>query len=55
MIRFFASTACMQKVKFLPIDNLKLDLNQPRKTFDKEKLDETAQTILTQGIIAPIE
>jgi len=43
------------KVEFLPIDRLKPDPNQPRKTFDKEKLEETAQTILTQGIIAPIE
>ena len=43
------------KVEFLPINSLKPDPNQPRKTFDKEKLDETAQTILAQGIIAPIE
>lgn len=43
------------KVEFLSIDSLRPDPNQPRKTFDEEKLDETAQTILTQGIIAPIE
>jgi spore photoproduct lyase len=43
------------KVEFLPIDSLKPDPNQPRKSFDKEKLEDTAQTILTQGIIAPIE
>ena len=43
------------KVEFLPIDSLEPDPNQPRKTFDQEKLEETAQTILTQGIIAPIE
>ena len=43
------------KVEFLPIDSLKPDPDQPRKTFDEEKLEETAQTILTQGIIAPIE
>ena len=43
------------KVEFLPIDRLKPDPDQPRKTFDKEKLEETAQTILAQGIIAPIE
>lgn len=43
------------RLEFLPIDSLRPDPNQPRKTFDKEKLEETAQTILTQGIIAPIE
>jgi len=43
------------KVEFLHIDRLKPDPNQPRKSFDEEKLEETAQTILTQGIISPIE
>lgn len=43
------------KVEFLPIDSLKPDPNQPRKTFDDERISEMAQTILTQGIIAPIE
>jgi len=33
------------KVEFLSIDSLKPDPNQPRKTFDKKKLEETAQTI----------
>jgi len=43
------------KVEFLAIDSLKPDPHQPRKTFDDERISEMAQTILTQGIIAPIE
>jgi ParB/RepB/Spo0J family partition protein len=44
-----------EKVEFLPATSLKPDRNQPRKTFDQEVIDSMAQTILTQGVIAPIE
>jgi ParB/RepB/Spo0J family partition protein len=43
------------KVEFLPTNSLKPDPNQPRKEFDTETIESLAQTILTQGIIAPIE
>jgi spore photoproduct lyase len=43
------------KVEFLPTNSLRPDPNQPRKTFDQEAVDSMAQTILSQGIIAPIE
>ena len=43
------------KVEFLPTGSLKPDPNQPRKEFDAEAIEALAQTILTQGIIAPIE
>lgn len=43
------------KVEFLPTDSLKPDRNQPRKDFDVETIESLAQTILTQGVIAPIE
>jgi ParB/RepB/Spo0J family partition protein len=44
-----------EKVEFLPPQSLKPDRNQPRKTFEQEVIDSMAQTILTQGVIAPIE
>jgi|GEM_PF-932198 len=43
------------KIEFLPPDALKADPDQPRKTFDNEKVNDMAKTILSQGIIAPIE
>ncbi len=39
------------EVDILLLDNNK---NQPRKTFDKEKLEELAQSIKTHGIMQPI-
>jgi ParB/RepB/Spo0J family partition protein len=44
-----------EKVEFLAPASLKPDRNQPRKTFDQEVIGSMAQTILTQGVIAPIE
>lgn len=44
-----------EKVEFLPPKSLKPDRNQPRKTLEQETIDSMAQTILSQGVIAPIE
>jgi len=44
-----------ERVEFLPPASLKPDKNQPRKTFEDEDIDAMAQTILTQGVINPIE
>lgn len=38
----------------LPVDEIEPDPNQPRKTFDAEKLAELADSIRSQGIIQPI-
>ena len=38
----------------ISLDRLVANPNQPRKTFDEEKLDELAQSIKMQGIIHPI-
>jgi len=39
----------------IPINQLKRDSKQPRHTFDTEKIKGMAQSILTEGIINPIE
>jgi ParB family chromosome partitioning protein len=39
----------------IPIAKIKPDLNQPRKTFSKDKIAELAMTFKTVGIINPIE
>lgn len=44
-----------EKVEFVSPTSLKPDPKQPRKTFETETIDSLAQTILSQGIIAPIE
>lgn len=44
-----------EKVEFVSPTTLKPDPKQPRKTFEPEAIDSLAQTILSQGIIAPIE
>jgi ParB/RepB/Spo0J family partition protein len=44
-----------EKVEFLPPQSLKPDRNQPRKTLEQGIIDSMAQTILSQGVIAPIE
>lgn len=44
-----------EKVEFVSPTSLKPDPDQPRKTFEQETIDSLAQTILSQGIIAPIE
>ena len=43
------------KIIELPVDSLKPDPNQPRKTFPKEVIENIALTMKTQGTINPIE
>ncbi len=38
----------------LPIESVRRDNDQPRKSFDEEKLKELADSIKTQGLIQPI-
>jgi ParB family chromosome partitioning protein len=38
----------------LPLERIRRDPRQPRKTFDEEKLRELAESIRTQGLIQPI-
>ncbi len=38
----------------LPIDRIKPRQNQPRKNFDKDSLEELAQSIKSKGVIQPI-
>jgi len=45
----------MAKIKEIEVEKIKPDPEQPRESFDKEKLKELAQTFKTQGIIQPIE
>lgn len=41
-------------VKELPVDDIRSNPYQPRKTFDQTALDELAQSIRTYGILQPI-
>jgi ParB family chromosome partitioning protein len=43
------------KLKTLNISDLKADKNQPRKTFDDESLQHLAESILSNGLLNPIE
>ena len=38
----------------IPIENINRDKNQPRKVFDKEKIDELSQSIKKNGLIQPL-
>lgn len=38
----------------IPIENIYRDENQPRKEFDKEKIEELAQSIKKNGLIQPL-
>ena len=38
----------------IPIERIFRDENQPRKVFDKEKIDELAQSIIKNGLIQPL-
>jgi len=38
----------------IPIENILRDENQPRKEFDKEKIEELAQSIQKNGLIQPL-
>ncbi len=43
-----------EKVQFLKVIDIEPNVNQPRRFFDEESLDELAQSIKTYGIIQPI-
>jgi len=43
------------EIKFIAIDKLKRDKNQPRQTIDHDKIADMAQSIKTEGVINPIE
>ena len=38
----------------IKLDEIKADVNQPRKVFDDEALDELAESIKAQGVVQPI-
>lgn len=38
----------------IPIEKIFRDENQPRKEFDKEKIEELAQSIKKNGLIQPL-
>ena len=38
----------------IPIEKIFRDENQPRKVFDKEKIEELAQSISKNGLIQPL-
>ena len=41
-------------ISYIEINDIKPNSNQPRKTFDEEKLDELASSIKEHGIIQPV-
>lgn len=41
-------------ILFVDINNIKPNEKQPRKTFDRDKLEELAESILSHGVIQPI-
>jgi hypothetical protein len=43
------------EIKEIPISKIKPDPNQPRQSFAADRIKEMAQSILTEGIINPIE
>jgi ParB/RepB/Spo0J family partition protein len=43
------------KIKELNVSDIKPDKNQPRKTFDDEALQHLAESILSNGLLNPIE
>lgn len=52
--RIEAGSEGKEKINFLDIDDIAPNEGQPRKTFNKEKLDELARSIKTHGVIQPI-
>ena len=42
------------QIENLPIDNIKPDTNQPRKTFDEKQLQQLADSIKEFGVLQPI-
>ena len=47
-------TATEEEVKELPLEELRVNPYQPRKTFNEESLNELAQSIKDHGVIQPI-
>ena len=47
-------TPSIQKNNYVPISSLLKNKFQPRKIFDKQKLDELTESIKERGIIQPI-
>ncbi len=43
-----------EKITYLPLDSIKVNRNQPRRRFDKEKLSELAESIKENGLLQPI-
>ena len=41
-------------IKYIDINNIKPNANQPRKTFDEGKLEELADSIREHGLIQPL-
>lgn len=52
--RIEAGSEGKENINFLDIDDIAPNEGQPRKTFNKEKLDELARSIKTHGVIQPI-
>lgn len=48
------SEANKEDINFIEIDEIAPSESQPRKTFNKEKLEELARSIKTHGVIQPI-
>ena len=43
-----------EKVLYIPLSSITPNLNQPRKSFDEDALNELAESIRSQGVIQPI-
>lgn len=53
-IEIEGSEANKEDINFIDIDEIAPNESQPRKTFNKEKLEELARSIKTHGVIQPI-
>lgn len=53
-IEIEGSEANKEDINFIEIDEIAPNESQPRKTFNKEKLEELARSIKTHGVIQPI-
>lgn len=42
------------RIIFVPLENIKANPNQPRKSFDEESLEELAESIKQKGVIQPV-
>ncbi len=43
-----------ERVVYLPLSSISANVNQPRKSFDDDSLNELAESIKSQGVIQPI-